>query len=89
MTSYNYRSYFSDGARAPDPRYDDSSVPYMADHWTAELGEFVHAQDGYNTLYIDGHAKFNYDKGRMIILSDTNNSSWAQQSQNWDLWFID
>lgn len=87
MTSYNYRSYFDDGARAPNPVYDDSSVPYMGDHWTKGLGEYVHTLDGYNILYVDGHAKFNYDKGQVAIQGNVSNTGWALQSQQWDLWF--
>ena len=87
MTSYNYRGVFDGTARSPSPIYDDSSVPYMGDHWARDWGKYVHLKEGYNILYVDGHAKFNHDKTQTVFASNVSHTNDNVQGQHWDLFF--
>lgn len=87
MTSLNYRGVFDGVARPPSLIEDDSTVSYMSDHWTAGWGKFVHLLEGYNTLYVDGHANFKYDKSQSIMSSNVGNSNHTQQDQYWASFF--
>ncbi|MCM8530843.1 MAG: hypothetical protein NE330_06765 [Lentisphaeraceae bacterium] len=87
MTSYNYRGVFEGVPRSPNLLYDDSLVPYMGDHWTNDWGKYVHTLDGYNILYVDGHAKFNRDKTKTVLLTATDHRNHALQGLNWDVFF--
>ena len=89
MTSYSYRGMFDGEVRAPSLVQDSDSVPYMGDHWAREWGQYVHIREGFNILYVDGHAKFNHDKGQVIFSTNVSHTSWAQQDQHWDLFFGD
>ena len=89
MTSFNYRGVFDGEVRAPSTSLDDSSVPYMGDHWCREWGQYVHTRDGYNILYVDGHAKFNYDKTETVFNTGVSHTNDALQGQFWDTFFAD
>ena len=87
MTSYSYRGVFDGEIRAPNPETDDSSVPYMGDHWAKGWGKYVHTLDGYNILYADGHAKFVYDNSQLILSTNVIHSNHILQGQFWDTFF--
>ena len=89
MTSFSYRGVFDGVARAPSLVEDSDSVPYMGDHWAREWGQYVHTRDGFNILYVDGHAKFNHDKSQTVFSSNVSHTNWGQQDQHWDLFFGD
>ena len=89
MTSYNYRGIFDGETRAPNPLYDDSSVSYMGDHWTNDWGQYVHVREGFNILYVDGHAKFNHDKTQTVFTANVSHTNDAVQDQHWQLFFED
>ena len=89
MTSYNYRGVFSGNVRAPSPVYDDSSVSYMGDHWAREWGQYVHIKEGFSILYVDGRAKFNYDKGQTVFATHVSHTNDAVQDRHWELFFED
>lgn len=89
-TSYNYRGVFEDGEiRAPSLSLDSSSTPYLGDHWTKDMGQYVHTLDGYNILYMGGHAKFNYDTGKTILANNIYGPYHLMQGQFWDEFFKD
>ena len=85
MTSYSYRGMFQKETRAPSLRKDEADVPYMGDHWAKSLGNYVHNRDGYNILYIGGHAKFIYDKKQIAIKMNFHTKNWSNQDAYWDL----
>lgn len=87
MTSYNYRGVFKGEVREPNPVFDDSSVAYMGDHWAREWGQYVHLREGFNILYIDGHAKFNHDKSQTVFTTNVHHMNDALQDQYWSLFF--
>lgn len=87
MTSFSYRGVFDGVVRAPSLVEDSDSVPYMGDHWAREWGQYVHTRDGFNILYVDGHAKFNHDKSQTVFTSNVSHTNWGQQDQHWDLFF--
>ena len=87
MTSYSYRGVFNGVTRAPSLVEDSDSVPYMGDHWANDWGQYVHTREGFNILYVDGHAKFNHDKGQVVFSANVSHTNWGQQDQHWDLFF--
>ncbi len=89
MISYNYRGSFDDGIRAPNDAVDSSSIPYMGDHWAREWGQYVHTLDGFNILYVDGHAKFNYDKNKKVFTMQVSHMDHVTQGIYWDIFFAD
>jgi prepilin-type N-terminal cleavage/methylation domain-containing protein len=89
VISYNYRGVFEDEIRAPSLSRDSGSVPYLGDHWTKNMGQYVHGSDGYNVLYMAGHAKFNYDKEKTILMNNVYGTYHMQQGLSWDLFFED
>ena len=89
MTSFSYRGMFDGEVRAPSLVEDSDSVPYMGDHWAREWGQYVHVREGFNILYVDGHAKFNHDKGQVVYSTRVSHTNWGVQDQHWDLFFGD
>jgi len=89
MTSFSYRGVFDGVTRAPSLVEDSDEVPYMGDHWAREWGQYVHTRDGFNILYVDGHAKFNHDRGQTVFSTNVSHTNWSQQDQHWDLFFTD
>jgi prepilin-type N-terminal cleavage/methylation domain-containing protein/prepilin-type processing-associated H-X9-DG protein len=87
MTSYSYRGVFEGTRRAPDIAKDSSDIPYMGDHWATNWGQYVHTQDGFNILYVDGHAKFNYDSKRKIQTLKISHTNHNIQGTYWDTFF--
>lgn len=87
MTSYNYRGVFDGVPRSPSAIQDDSDVPYMGDHWANDWGQYVHTLDGYNILYVDGHAKFNHDKGQVVLSTAVSHVNDGLLGQSWDIFF--
>ena len=78
-----------DEIRAPSLSLDSGSTPYLGDHWTKDMGQYVHTLDGYNILYMGGHAKFNYDKEQTILMNNVYGTYHMQQGLSWDLFFED
>ena len=89
MTSYNYRGVFDGDVRAPSPALDGANVAYMGDHWAREWGQYVHTKDGFSILYVDGHAKFNYDKSQEVFKTGVSHTNDTVQGQYWDIFFQD
>ena len=87
MTSFSYRGVFNGVTRAPSLISDDSSVPYMGDHWAREWGQYVHIQQGFSILYVDGHVKFNHDKNQTVFSTRVSHTHWGLQDQYWDIFF--
>ena len=87
MTSFSYRGVFDGVTRAPSLVEDSDSVPYMGDHWANDWGQYVHTREGFNILYVDGHAKFNHDKSQVVFSANVSHTNWGQQDQHWDLFF--
>ena len=87
MTSFSYRGVFDGVARAPSLVEDDSSVPYMGDHWAREWGQYVRERQGFSILYVDGHVKFNHDKSQTVFSTNVSHTNHGVQGQYWDLFF--
>jgi len=63
QSTYQYRSLRDDNTwRAPSLNYDNESYAVMADVFAdPRRGVDFHHREGYNTVYVDGHAAFVMD----------------------------
>jgi prepilin-type N-terminal cleavage/methylation domain-containing protein len=74
-TSYQYRSTFGVGKNEPPSLTAlDGDEPFLAEHWSQRAddssmgsGIWVHLAEGYNLLYIDGHARWFGDRTGQTI----------------------
>jgi prepilin-type N-terminal cleavage/methylation domain-containing protein len=91
LSNYGYRSMLVEGTvsdyRVPSAGEDDSSTAILTDHFVKQYGKFAHMQEGYNAVYFDGHAKFVYDKAKVLSGSWVAAHEWEKQNPIWSNYF--
>jgi prepilin-type N-terminal cleavage/methylation domain-containing protein len=87
LSTYGYRMTFNTVPRAPHTGKDDSSTAIITDHFVKYYGRYAHLQEGYNSVYFDGHAKFVYDKAKVLSSSWVAAHEWEKQDPTWINYF--
>ena len=93
-TSYHYRSSYG-WAVAPAPRAlqatDPATWALMADafcDWADPIASLDYGHgEGYNTFYVDGHARFLLDRNRQIANQYINVTDWLTLETAWQGFF--
>lgn len=87
LSTYGYRSIFDGVYRVPSASEDDSSTAIIGDHFVKDYGKYAHWQEGYNTAYFDGHAKFVYEKAKVLSNSFIRAHEFLLQDPVWSNYF--
>lgn len=105
-SSYGYRGTFGSAYKQPaNLSRHSSDTPFLSDHWTRHnwtalgplkdigSGIWVHWQEGYNVLYVDGHARWIDDRSKTTIQTastsggDISHAAHVKQELYWRSFF--